>query len=1353
MRTVLLSILLFLSISSDAQNYDIDQMTNEDGLSNSSITTLLQSSNGLMWFGTWDGLNMYNSREVKIFKPSPTDKTSISNNIIRDIIEESPHYLWIATDFGINRLNVENMTFERFFVNRRNGNSIVENSYLIAKNTKNQLFAYVYRDKIYYYDKDKNEFKPLTIDQDVIIKKMFFDKNDRLWIVTDENVLMKIEFNVYDRTPEIRTTVSHFDAFPENIQSVFYIEDKLVFQNAGHNVFVFDIETRSLKKYPAVPGTIKAITSTEHHYFLGTEEGLYISDKNLINSSLLIPKISVLSLCKGTQDIIWIGTDMQGVWRISPPKKQFQKFSKDTMGNFGENAVRTFMEDDRGVLWVGTKGEGIYLFSENPKTRELTLVKNITQSNGLNSDFVFKICKGTDEYWIGTDGEGLNYYDPAKEKIFTLSAPNPVAHNHTPRLNLSSVYAILPDSNTLWIGTNGYGMFRLDIDKSTRPYKIKSYKQYVYTNEPSCISNNNIFSIIRDDSAHLWIATRGGGLNRFHIQDETFESYRFSNDNKKSISSDDVLCLHKDHEGFLWAGTSMGLNKLVKNERGNAAFIRINESSGMPNNTIHGILEDSRHHLWISTNNGLAQLIRHGEQISNIISYFKEDGLQNNEFSDGAYYASPTSRNLYFGGISGFNRFNPSEIKEYTYMPTLWLDAFFVDNIARKVSDYLHKGKLTFSYGNKSFSFKFIPIDYVSGEKCEIAYILEDFQKDWINLGTSNTLVFTNIPKGTYLLKVKCSNANKIWSDNYFTIPVKINPPWWASNVAYAAYLFLFVLIIWLINRFMKYRFKVKEELKLKEMEQQKNEEIHEAKLRFFTNIAHEFSNSLTLIYAPCEQILRHPVTESIKKYVNTIKLNSERMQKLIQQLIEFRKAETGHLKIIVEKVDIVEIVKYALDLFLEMLEEKKISYTLICDPETIVWQTDRDSIEKIIINLLSNAVKYTPTEENIHISVKIAGNKLAMQVTNTGIGIKKEYQESIFDRFEVLNRFEKQVSVGLQSRSGIGLALCKSLVDILSGSIRVESDGISFTSFIVHIPELEFTSLSEESVYASGRILPSSYITGIEEKSIDSGNTPQTLSRKDITILVVEDDREIRSMLKDILGERYTILEAENGMKALEIVDSHSPTLIISDIIMPELDGVELVKKLKSQEQTAHIPIILLSSKNSIENQIEGIEVGADAYINKPFHPRHLMALIENMLRRMKTILDYADSPYVAMESFEGKIIHKEDYELMLHVTKIIADNIDNDELSVEFIAREIAISKMQLYRKIKEITDRTPMEYIRSVRLKHVEKLLITTNKTISEIMYMSGFNNKAYFHREFLKKYKITPKEYRLKNQERP
>ena len=810
---------------------------------------------------------------------------------------------------------------------------------------------------------------------------------------------------------------------------------------------------------------------------------------------------------------------------------------------------------------------------------------------------------------------------------------------------------------------------------------------------------------------------------------------------KGTISNDDILCLYKDVDNSLWVGTSNGLNHLV--DRKDSLFQWYTEKDGIPNNTIHGILRDEIGNLWVSTNRGLARL---DSKRKKIVSYFLTDGLQDDEFSDGASYESPYSHKFYFGGMNGYSEFNPLDIREDTYMPRLYLTAFSINNSQAQIKERVDENNcLNLDYWENQLTFRFVPIDHKQSSKCEIAYMVEGYSNDWAYLGTSGTIVLNSLPSGSYTLHVKCCNANKEWSDDDYILNIRVYPPWWFSWYAYLAYIILLIVCIGFLYRNSMHRMKMKRKLELEMLENQKAEEIHQAKLRFFTNIAHEFCNSLTLIYGPSERLFKlcgdNPI---LTRYLSVIKSNAERMQDLIQQLMEFRKAETGYLELYVQNVDIRELVAHTVDNFVDIAEEKEIIFTTEIAPDIKTWNTDRGAFEKVLFNLLSNAFKYTPDKGVVSLHIALKDESLQLIIKNTGKGIKEEEKSLVFNRFKVLDRLEDQILSGVETRTGIGLALCKALVDLMKGSIRIDSKLNEYTAFILRFPMLEKSNPRpnmEELVLKTPETEPL-----LEKTSVEKLNADISLLNDLNTLLVVDDDNEIRMLLSDILQEKYNVLEASDGKEALDLLKECMPDLIICDIIMPGMNGFELIEQIKGQELTAHIPIILLSSDASVDSKIESAHVGADAYLTKPFHEKHLLATIKQLLSNRKGLKDYFNSPISSIEYVDGKLVHKEDKEFIYNLTKIITVNMSNENFSLDTLALEMGISKMQLYRRLKDIKNETPTDFIRKMRLRQAEYLLKTTNETVLEIMYKCGFNNKAYFYRLFSKEYNMTPKEYR-------
>lgn len=1307
-------------------------LTNQDGLSNSSVNCIFQDSCGLLWFGTWDGLNMYNSRDIKVFKPDLlSSQPSISNNIIRNVIEERKGIIWITTDYGINRYDVGRGEFRNYFCANTKNNVFKERSFFLAKDTQGRIFASVNEYGIYYYNPSKSDFTRLDIKIAFNVKQMFFDNANQLWLCTEENKLYCIKFHHISEEEVLVDSLRQVIDI-NLVEAAFYdaIRDVIWVQTMGNVLFKLNPIDKTFQKIEAdFHEKITAINFQKDCCYIGTLKGLYRWDIDNNEASVLLKDISINSLYLGEQNILWVGTDTRGVVLLSEQQNKFMRSSKISSVNFGNAPVRAFWETQDGTLFIGTKGNGLFLLKE--KEQE---VQNLTTAQGLLHNSVYAFT-GDDEYvWICTEGNGLNYYSIKEKKLMQVTG--------TP-IDLKGEFSICAQNDSiLWIGTNGWGLFKLVLNKKDNPVSVKSYKQYRHQFDcNNCLNNNSIFSVLLDGNAGLWVGTRGGGLNYLDFATEKFHNYRSSPLKKGAISNDDILCLYKDTDRSLWVGTSNGLNHLVN--RSDSLFQWYTEKEGIPNNTIHGILKDEEDNLWVTTNRGLARLDQKREKV---VSYFLTDGLQDDEFSDGATYMSPYSCNFYCGGMNGYSRFNPLEIKEDAYMPRLYLTAFSINNNQVEIEERLDEKKhLNLNYKENLVTFRFVPVDYIQSSKCEIAYMIKGYSNDWAYLGTSGTVVLNSLPSGKYTLHVKCSNANREWSDNEYILSIRVYPPWWLSWYAYLVYLVLLISCISFLYHNSVHRMKMKRKLELEMLENQKAEEIHQAKLRFFTNIAHEFCNSLTLIYGPSERLFNlcsdNPV---LKRYLSVIKSNAERMQTLIQQLMEFRKVETGYLELYVQNVDIRELVAHTAGNFVEIAAEKKIVFSIDIAPEVELWNTDRGAFEKILFNLLSNAFKYTPDKGVVSLNLTLVHECLYLVIKNTGKGIKEEEKSLIFNRFKVLDRLEDQILSGGETRTGIGLALCKTLVDLMKGTIKVDSELNEYTAFILQFPMLE-KSVSRPRIEDSD-VKTQGNKSLLEKASIEDHQTRMHLQGDRHMLLVVDDDDGIRTLLSDILQEQYDIIVASSGKEALELLKMQIPDLIICDIIMPEMNGFELIEQIKGQELTAHIPIMLLSSDASVDSKIESAHIGADAYLTKPFHEKHLLATVKQLLRNRKGLKDYFNSPISSIEYVDGKQVHKEDKEFIFALTKVVTANMSNENFSLDALALEMGISKMQLYRKLKEIKNETPTDFIRKMRLRQTEHLLKTSNETILEIMYKCGFNNKAYFYRLFLKEYNMTPKEYR-------
>ena len=1248
-------------------NYNIKRITNANGLSNSSVNAIMQDSKTLMWFGTWDGLNLWDGESMRVFLPSADESGSIRNNVIRDIVQQSDTCIWIVTDRGVDRFNPSNDSIVNFFTGPTERSTISENSFHLAVSPKGETVCLVNGRGAYTYD--GRSFRMIASLRGNTVVKAFFDIRSNLWIHTQDGKLF-----LGDTLEERGVDFVFYDSAKDDI----WIQKGRELRELG-----------GYRAYPFREGALRAFATDGKSFFLGTSAGVFEMDAENGSYSQIIKDIPVLSLFYGTQQILWIGTDMHGVWQVSEKLFDFGQVS----GLFGDNAIRCFSGFGDHNILVGTKGSGIFEFDG-----ALNLKRRFTTLDGLSHNSVFSFAETPDLVWIGTDGSGINYLEKGSRKIKTLKLPAGA--------DIHSVYSILPQGqDTLWVGTSGEGLLRLILSADS-----KSAREVTHIPEDE-LGSNVVYSLLASRSGHILVGTRGGGISLLHTG--TLKAERLS-----GSTGDDILCMARDSKGQLWAGSSLGL-MLIDPVQG--LVRRYSLSDGMPSQTVHGILEDASGNIWTSTNSGLASL---DPNTGYILSYYAIDGLQDNEFSDGASFSRDGL--FYFGGIKGFNRFDPLSIHSSGYDPKLFLKELRVDNnLVIPPSD---GETLELEPGVMSVSFTFTPVDYVSGDRCLLAYKVEGFHKDWIQIGNSRTIALSNPKPGKYCLVVYWTDASHLLSSEEWRLPIYVRQVWWKTPTAMALFILLAIIAIvgailfWQYNRIAR--------------------RTHDAKLDFFTNIAHEFSNSLSLIYGPCQQ-LRHSSAISGKdmRSVLAIESTSNRMLTLMQQLISFRKAETGHLKISIGRVDMPALIYHVYDNFREQMDAAHITFKCETPPDGLIWTADGDSMEKVVFNLLSNALKYTPEGQTVEVKLQRTGLRMVMDVTNYGVGIPKDKQSSIFNRYDVLDRFEKALQKGRTS-NGIGLALCQSLVEMHRGHIEIISDGQTFTSFRVTVPELEIDS--SLPVFSGSEKIQEAPDNAAEDSPAVSAVPESSAGKKNI--LIVDDDEKIREFLLGLLEQKYNVAAVESGDEALRLMTENEPDIVVSDLSMPGMDGLQLRAKMREDSRLGHIPFILLTGESAVDTQIKALENGVDAYVSKPFHPRHLTARIERILSRDSEVIRYSQSAQASVEKVAGKEIKKADKTILTAITDIILANLDKESLNADFIADALSISKVQLYRKLKATVDMTTTEYIRSVRLEQAQHLLKTGNLSVQEVMYACGFVTKTYFYREFQKKYGVTPGEFR-------
>ncbi|MCC8143343.1 MAG: ATP-binding protein [Tannerellaceae bacterium] len=715
------------------------------------------------------------------------------------------------------------------------------------------------------------------------------------------------------------------------------------------------------------------------------------------------------------------------------------------------------------------------------------------------------------------------------------------------------------NDTTLWMASVGGGIYNAIISGSSDDPEIKSIERYTFVKDE--MAYNFFFTALQENDSIIWFGNRGQGLRRLNLNRETFDKVEFRVNDIPTVN--DILSIYKDRRGRIWVGTSFGILKLLDyNENTHeASFVSYNESDGLPNNTIHGILEDKDGSLWLSTNGGV---VRFDPEAENFRLYNYNNGLSVFEFSDGAYYKDEATGTLFFGGINGFITISPDVYTTKEFVPQIFFTELKVYENEYNLNDFIrtknNRQYLELDYSQNFFSVSFVALDYIDGQNCRYFYNIENLNTIWIDNGNSNVVNLTNISPGEYVLHVKCTNGD-FYTDVY-SLPIVILPPWYMATGAYLIYFLLFLAGLYITIRLVRRKYRHKWESMMRKVQQQKKEEIYESKLRFFTNITHEFSTPLTLIYGPCDRIISYDKSDGfIKRYAGMIKTNAERLNTLIQELIEFRRIETGHKTCIIQQVDITELSTGLMESFTELAEVKKIDYLMDIDENT-VYNTDKSCFQTILTNLLSNAFKYTPDGGEIRLSIGIRNEVLEMVITNTGKGITAEDLPYIFDRYRVLDNIEKQSQKDLFSRNGLGLAICYSMVKLLDGEIKVKSIPDEFTEFRVTLPVRELTTnpkvvrSTEKTVHTENQVTPAPVI----EEPVFERSRP--------TIFVIEDDPEIRGFISEIMNKLYNVVAIGEPLSTFRLLEKVQPHLIISDVMMPDMDGITLMKQIKADKK-----------------------------------------------------------------------------------------------------------------------------------------------------------------------------------------
>ena len=1359
--SILFLILSVLTLYAEKTNYlySFNSDLNE-GISQLSVMTIYQDSRGYLWFATKNGLNRFNGKEYKIYHREDGNEQSLSNNSVTSITEDQEGYLWVGTNNGLNRIDLNTNEIKRYNLET---NGLVANSISTVYTDRSGCLWVGTWEGLNRYNREGDHFEYIPIEDDTeraMIVTLLEDSSGRFWIGTRNKGLLLCDHQM-NLISQFTSESKNMPLNNNNITSIYEDDKKQIWvgcKNSGLNkINLRDNEVTSYTNLNSglSNNSVRCIIEWQGKLLIGTFDGIFDLDKATerivkvagyddINKSL--SHYSVYCFCVDRDKTLWVGTFAGGVNYLNKFTNRFVLHKPQEELNIRTGIYGAITYESPEDLWIATEGYGLLNYNKRTNESHYYLIDPSVRF-AFNTNIIKSVFYEDGYVWCGTT-KGEIYKFNIKTKKFSLYHQYPIEY---------SIYSIIRDHNgVLWVGgaSTEFGLTCFVNDSLVTTF---------YNNVDEPIYFSNVRCILEEEDGVFLLGSTAEGLLRFDTHKKQLTKY--SNEasvEKYRIPNNYISAIVRTKSGEIWVSTYGGGIFQLDESKAIRRIMTVRE--GLLDNNICTLVESSDQRLWMSTVNGLIMFDPAKDEVRN---YHRHNGIDIREFTLHSGIALPDG-SLCFAGSNGFVTFHVEAMDKNNNIPPVVLEQLSVNNHPVKVGDesaILDKvldgmETIRLAYNENNFSITYQALNYIYATQNQYAYKLEGYDTDWNYVGERNSAFYTNLSPGKYVFRVKASNNDGVWNEEGRSLAIVVQPPLWRTWYAYLFYVIALAAIIYGILYYVNIKRNLEAGLKMKQLEKQKQEEFHQAKIRLFTNFSHELRTPLMLIITPFEELVKRvDIPAELHDKLSIIYKNAQKLLLLVNQLMDLHKNQAGSMDLKVSEGDICEYIKEIYYAFNQIALTNEVKFTLNCTPKTINGWFDKSLLEKVVFNLLSNAFKYTASGESVLMEVSEVTLKeldpkrtdglykdensqyVILKVKDSGKGIEEGEADKIFTPF-----YQIPETSGINlSGTGIGLSLVYTIVQLHRGVIYVDNTETKGACFVVILP-VSRSAFSEEQI-ESREIDKIAEITNTEDISVSLPVT-ENKDQPKYKILLVEDDKDVRDYLKKSLEAEYIVIEAADGVRAYEKVVQDFPDLVLSDIMMPKRDGLELCTMIKNDIRVGHIPVILMTARSMVVHIKEGFQAGADDYIVKPFNMDVLQTRIRSLLasrEQLKKLYGKRFSPDVM-----GIEVKSADERFSQKLFDVIEKNISNEKLDVELLCTEIGISRANLYRKLKSITELSPMELIRNKRLEMAAKLLKESEMNVSEIASHLGFNSHSYFSNSFKAFYGCTPTEFvQMKN----